>query len=207
MDSFFPVTEISPKIAAELKKLGQQVIYKRKETIIFQGQHFSDLYYINSGFIKYTLFSIGGGVQTICYLGKGFFLGEYQFITRGNTSTVTMEAATELSLLSFKQNVKSRLYEIKGFKKLLLKNMAILTRLVKTQIESLSLYNSEQRIRKTIEDAEEYFTFMGKKEDNKFYLTKKEIADLSGCSLETVNRFLKSRNSKTFCHKVSLKGR
>jgi len=46
--------------------------------------------------------------------------------------------------------------------------MAILTRLVKTQIESLSLYNSEQRIRKTIEDAEEYFTFLGEKMGPKF---------------------------------------
>lgn len=175
-----------------LRKHGQQITFKPKELIVLQGQHLESLYFIETGFVKYTLFSMEGGVQTICYLGKGFFLGECSYISGGTISTVTMEAATDLRLLMFSQSVKNNLYQIDGFKKLLLKNISYITRLVKTQIESISLKNSDQRIQKTLEDADDNFTILGGKNANKFRLTKKEIADLSGCSLETVNRFIKT---------------
>ncbi|HHV64298.1 MAG TPA: Crp/Fnr family transcriptional regulator [Peptococcaceae bacterium] len=196
MDSFFPEIDLPQQFLTKIRKYGKQKTFKPKEIIIHQGEWFNDLYFIEEGFVKYTLFSIEGGVQTICYLGKGFFLGEYAYTSGGDNSTVTLEAATTLKLLLFNQNDKTNLYRIADFKRFLLRNMALMTRLVKTQIESLSLYTSEQRIAKTIEDSKKHFTYFGKKEAGKYYLTKKEIADLSGCSLETVNRYAKIHSQK-----------
>lgn len=192
MNSFFPEMQLSPDIIKELSKRGKQIDFKPKDIIILQEQCLEELFFIETGFVKCTLFSFEGGVQTICYLGKGFFLGEYSYICGGGISAINIEAATELRLLVFSQNNKKSLFEIQGFKKILLRNMALLARIVKNQIENISLNNSEQRIQKTLDDAEERFTILGGKNLDRFCLTKKEIADLSGCSIETVNRFIKS---------------
>ena len=157
--------------------------------IVLQEQYLDKLFYIEKGFVKFTLFSLEGGEQTVFYLDKGFFCGEYPFLAGGLKSDVTIEAATETQLLVFTQCIKECLCHIEGFKKLLLSNMSLIAKTIKTQIVNIALYSAEERICKTLEEAEKYFE---NEEGSKISLTRKVIADLSGCSVETVNRYMKA---------------
>lgn len=189
MTFLFLETGIPKIIAEDLSKYGKKITYKPREVIVLQEQYLDKLFYIEKGFVKFTLFSLEGGEQTVFYLGKGFFCGEYPFLAGGLKSDVTIEAATETQLLVFTQCTKDCLCHIEGFKKLLLSNMSLIAKTIKTQIVNITLHSAEERICKTMEEAERYFK---NEEGNKISLTRKEIADLSGCSVETVNRYMKT---------------
>jgi len=192
LDSLFSEAEIPKDILDNLIKYGNQVTYKPKDVIILQEQYLEELYFITSGLVKFSMFSIEGGEQTFFYLGKGFFFGEYPYISGGQKSNVTIEAGTKAQLLVFNQSIKSCLYDIEGFKKLLLRNMSLIANMTNDQVINISLDSSEQRIQKTLEAADRYFSILNKNNGYKITLTRKEIADLSGCSVETVNRYIKT---------------
>ena len=57
-------------------------------------QKVDQLHLIESGYVKYVLFSETGETQTVCYLGEGFFFGEIPYFYGGKNAAFAVEAVT-----------------------------------------------------------------------------------------------------------------
>ena len=178
----------------ELEKINSLVMgsrHKKGEILFMQKDSIDYLYIIDSGKVKFYEVSSEGKQQIVKILNDGDFFGELSIFT-DEVSNLNAEVIYETDICKISKD---------DFKIFLRKNPNILLKITEflskrlseaeNLIGILSLKNSEQKIASwllTTGDKNGVYSSNGIKV--KLYLSRKEIADFLGLTIETVSRKL-----------------
>lgn len=203
MESFFSRGDIELDLLPELYSMGVPCKFARGMPVFSQAEWTNRLYLVVNGYARYKSLSEKGDILGIFYLGPGCFIGIPPYFDGGRESLVTIEAATKLECCAFSQEVMPRLNERKEVRIAILRSLMRKTRIVEEQINRVAHLTAEQRIVITLYDLMKNFgVSSGDGINIAFKITTADIAGISGCSLETVNRFMKKAREQMILERV-----
>ncbi len=206
---------LSKKELSLICKLGKLKKYKKGEVIIYEGEKGDAIYLINKGEVKVSLISDDGREITLTFLKEGDFFGEVGFFgDEKRTARVTARKDTEVIIY----HRDDLLYSLIKNPETLLSIIKELTERIKKTDEKLSSFLfldvSGRIARFFIEKAKNEGKVFGEYIYIPHNFKIKEIAEIIGCSRESVSRainemkkngVLKFYSKGIFIHKSSLK--
>jgi len=205
MSSVFLDRQVTVTFMDEIKDYGTAVNFNHGTSIVTMGQNVDRLILIENGYVKYIFFSDNGEAQMVYVLSEGSFVGEIPYFYGGKNANYTVEAMTGGSYRFFSRCVLPKLFVRDDFRTAILRSISEKIKLHIVQIRTISLLRPEQRILRVLYEAATKFGIQ--QEEGvliNFRLTEQDIADLSGCSLETVNRVTRKARA---CGIISRQGR
>ena len=170
----------------------RNIAYKKGETIFKQSTYISHIVYVRSGLVK--VFTEGYNDKNIIlrFVKKGEYIG-LPFLFNNNYSYFTASAVNKVELCLIEKNVFSELVlNNQDLKKQVVNIISIDTGRLYQKITSLGTKQLHGRLAAAmLELSEAEF-----QEENIFsYLTKKELAEFSGMSVESLMRLMSELKS------------
>jgi CRP/FNR family cyclic AMP-dependent transcriptional regulator len=166
--------------------------YKKGHVIITEGERGDVIYLIEKGQVKVTRQSLDGREKILDILSDGAFFGELSVLDEMPRSA-TVEAMGSVSILTLHKDDFLRLLE--EIPRIAIKIVKVLSRRLRaadSQIEDLTFKTSREKIESMfikLRDAHGVKVPRGTRLT--VSLTHQELADMAGCSRETVCRYLK----------------
>ncbi|KUO49257.1 MAG: hypothetical protein APF76_02975 [Desulfitibacter sp. BRH_c19] len=189
---------------SKIKSYGMIGEFKKNQIIIEQGQNIDRLYLIDKGFGKLSLLSEDGRSHIIGYCGSMSWISEFFYLSGGTESNYGVEAATDVVSYIFDRFSMEKVldqYEVafslgqSAIKKCIL---------AENKIKSICFSSVEKRIIWVFRNFIEKF---GIKCNEgilmNFYVSRKDIAELSACSIEMVDLFLKTSKKNLIIVRVN----
>ncbi len=170
----------------------REITYKKGETIFKQSSYISHIVYVRSGLVK--VFTEGYNDKNIIlrFVKKGAYIG-LPFLFNNNYSYFTATAINNVELCLIEKNVFAKLMlNNKGLEKQIVNTISNDTGILYQKITSLGTKQLHGRLATTILSLSEK-EFAEEKIFN--YLTKKELAEFSGMSVESLMRLLNELKS------------
>lgn len=174
--------------------LFQHVRYKAGQRIHTIGQHFENLYIVNSGFLKSVLIDEYGNEQVLSFPMKGDLLGIDGIYTQRHASEAVALSDCDVILVPYKTfSALGRTYA--ELEQAMFSAMS--RELVREQamISMLSALSAEAKVARFLTNLGERFGQLGY--SNKVFnlrMTRHEIGSYLGLTLETVSRTLSAFN-------------
>jgi CRP/FNR family transcriptional regulator len=173
-------------IITENQKAVIQVLYKKKETVVKQGSHSTHLIYVKSGLIK--VFTERRNEKNIILkiVPPRNFIGTTQIYSDNYNYTAIALKDSEVCLIP-KDLIYSLMQKSNSFAQVVYKSNARYSSLMVNKISSLGTKQMHGRLADVIL----YLCNQEFKETNVFdYITRKDIAEMSGMSSESAIRLL-----------------
>ncbi len=170
----------------------QDISYKKGETIFKQATYSSHIVYVRSGLIK--VFTEGYNDKNIIlrFIKKGEYIGLH-FLFNNNYSYFTATAITNVKLCLIEKKVFTQLMANNNeLNKQIVNTISVVTNTLFQKITSLGTKQLHGRL------ASALLELSGKEyqDENIFsYLTKKELAEFAGMSIESLMRLLNELKS------------
>ena len=170
----------------------RNIVYKKGETIFKQSTYISHIVYIRSGLIKVLTEGYNNKNIILNFVGKGQYLG-LPFLFNDNYSYYTATAIKDVELCLIEKKIFANLVlSNKELNKQILNIISLDANVLYNKISSLGTKQLHGRLAAAILALSETKC----SEDNIFaYLTKKELAEYAGMSIESVMRLLNELKS------------
>ena len=178
----------------ELKKVLKKVKtkeYKKGEIIFFEGEVGKALFMLEEGKIKLVKMKESGEEQILSILQAGSIFAEVVIFNETDyPATAIVLEKTRVAMIS-KDDMKALIQSIPKLALELLEIMS--TRLIRAQkmVGNLGLYNTKTITADILLHLATESKSMGQQEDCVISISQQELANLIGCSRETVSRILK----------------
>lgn len=179
--------------------------YSKKAVIIEAGSISSHLFYIINGSVTVSAKSPNNKDVTLAYLEPGEYFGELCLFDGNSRRSAGVHARTKCKIASISYK---KLRALEDILPKLLFNIAsqIALRLRKTtdKVVDLAFTDVQGRIAKILLELSKKPDAVKCKEGTQIKVIRKELANIVGCSRETVGRILKALEEN---HIISIKGR
>lgn len=178
-----------------IKPFGTQIRFKKNQVVINQGQYVDSLFFIYTGFAKLCLLAEDGRSHIVGYCGSMSFISEFFYLSGGRESNYSVTAATDVFCCVFDKFSLRNLFNQYDIAFSIGQSAIKKCIMAENKIKNICFLSAEKRIILVIKGFMDKFgvsTNEGILID--FYISRKDLADLSGCSIEMVDLFLK--NSK-----------
>lgn len=165
--------------------------FKKGDIIITEGEKGDEFFVIETGQVKVTRRSLDGREKILDILSNGSFFGELAVLDRMPRSA-TVEAMSDVSSLTLhKDDFIPLLEQMPSLAIKIIKVLSQRLRDADSQIEDLTFKTSREKIESLFIRLRDYYGVphsAGTKLT--IQLTHQELADMAGCSRETVCRFV-----------------
>jgi len=166
--------------------------FPKGQTIIKEGEKGDVIYLIERGQVKVTRQSLDGREKILAILSDGSFFGELSVLDAMPRSA-TVEAMGNVELLTLhKDDFLSLLERIPAIAVKIIQVLSRRLRAADSQIEDLSFKTSREKIESMFEKLRDTHGVSDPRGVRlTISLTHQELADMAGCSRETVCRYIK----------------
>ena len=178
-------------IPKELKSIFDNIksskTYKKGEMIYTQGEHAKYLYYLKNGQVKIFVSSQDGYEKTLSIIGGGGILGHSAFFDELPRIS-SAKAIYESEIIAIDKDLFiDKIKESSNLAMSVLRMQAKSVRMLSSQITSLTFYQADCRIARTLINAK-----LKENNNNEYsvFLTHEEIGDIVGVSRVTVSKIL-----------------
>lgn len=171
--------------------------YRKGDVIITEGERGDEFFLIEKGQVKVTRRSLDGREKILDILSDGSFFGELAVLDKMPRSA-SVEAMGDISSLTLhKEDFLPLLEQHSGLAIKIIQVLSQRLRDADSQIEDLTFKTSREKIESLFIRLRDYY---GVEHEQglrlTIQLTHQELADMAGCSRETVCRFVNELKAK-----------
>lgn len=194
MNNLLPLSlppRLNPELEQIVRQAGAPQIVSARHTILEAGEPSRGVYYILNGRTRHFMLNAEGSEKILGVLSEGYFFGELDYLLETDNSIYVMaEDQTELVYLS-KKKVASLLETNALFGTEFMRSLAIKTRMLRNEVESLVFSTSKERLLQLIySNTDPSFAFDGRWYQVKRNYTIQEIGTILGISRVTVSKLV-----------------